>query len=133
MRLITIFVAALAFALPAAAATHGVTLTIRHQVHGCHTWSFDGASWRAAQTVQVRRGTAITVVDNDIMPHTLVQIHGPGAAITHPAMRHMGASARITFPAAGRYVFTTKAGEDYMKGMKTTGEDNVLRLVVTVR
>jgi hypothetical protein len=30
------------------------------------------------------------------------------------------------------YIFTTKAGEDYMKGVKTSGEDNILRLVVTV-
>ncbi len=29
-------------------------------------------------------------------------------------------------------IVKTKAGEDYMKGMKTIGEDNVLRLVVTV-
>src|SRR4051812_6169849 len=99
MRLITIFVAALAFALPAAAATHGVTLTIRHQVHGCHTWSFDGASWRAAQTVQLRGGTAFPVVDNDIIPHPLVQLPAPRAPTPPPAMRHRGAPARIPFPA----------------------------------
>jgi hypothetical protein len=36
---------------------------------------------------------------------------------------------------AGVYKFTTKAGEDYSwaSNMKTTGEDNVLRLTVTVR
>jgi len=44
----------------------------------------------------------------------------------------MGASARLTFSAKGKYVFTTRAGEDYMKGVKTIGADNVLRLVVTV-
>ena len=46
-------------------------------------------------------------------------------------MGHMGAKAKITFPAVGTYRFTTKAGEDYMP-MKTTGEDNVLGLTVTV-
>ena len=48
-------------------------------------------------------------------------------------MAHMGATVKITFAHAGVYRFTTKAGEDYMPGMKTIGEDNVLRLTVTVR
>jgi hypothetical protein len=47
-------------------------------------------------------------------------------------MKHMGATAYVGFPTKGTYVFTTKAGEDYMSGVKTIGEDNVLKLVVTV-
>jgi hypothetical protein len=39
----------------------------------------------------------------------------------------------VTFARAGVYTFKTVAGEDYMKGVKTTGADNVLKLVVTVR
>jgi hypothetical protein len=34
---------------------------------------------------------------------------------------------------AGVYTFGTIAGEDYVKGIKTVGPDNVLRLVVTVK
>ena len=41
-------------------------------------------------------------------------------------------SPRVAFAKAGVYRFTTKAGEDYMKGVKTIGEDNVLRLTVQV-
>ena len=48
-------------------------------------------------------------------------------------MSHFGATSKVTFLRAGTYVFTTKAGEDYMKGVKTTGEDNVLTLKVVVR
>ena len=48
-------------------------------------------------------------------------------------MSHVGATASVKFPRAGTYVFTTKAGEDYMKGVKTIGEDNVLTLKVVVR
>jgi len=48
------------------------------------------------------------------------------------AMTHMGASTKVVFSKAGVYRFTTRAGEDYMSGMKTVGEDNVLRLRVTV-
>ena len=39
----------------------------------------------------------------------------------------------VTFTKPGVYKFTTKAGEDFMSGVKTIGEDNVLRLTVTVR
>jgi hypothetical protein len=50
-------------------------------------------------------------------------------------MRHMGATSVVRFSKAGVYRFTTKAGEDYKfaRGTKTIGEDNVLRLTVTVR
>ena len=44
----------------------------------------------------------------------------------------MDAHAYVTFKRAGVYRFTTKPGEDYMKGIKTIGPDNVLRLTVTV-
>jgi hypothetical protein len=49
-------------------------------------------------------------------------------------MNHMSASVKVTFSKAGVYKLTTRAGEDYpsMKGMKTIGEDNVLRLTVKV-
>jgi hypothetical protein len=50
-------------------------------------------------------------------------------------MARVGATARVHFTKPGVYKFTTKAGEDYSwaSHMKTTGEDNVLRLTVTVR
>ena len=45
----------------------------------------------------------------------------------------MGASLKVTLTKPGVYHFTTKPGEDYpMAGMKTTGEDNVLKLTVIV-
>jgi hypothetical protein len=48
-------------------------------------------------------------------------------------MNHAGATTSVRFTRAGVYKFATKAGDDYMKGVKTVGEDNVLRLTVTVR
>jgi len=47
-------------------------------------------------------------------------------------LARMGAATRITFAHPGVYRFTTKAGEDYMAGVKTLGEDNVLTLTVRV-
>jgi hypothetical protein len=126
---VTAAVAAPALASPAS------TLTIRHQMHGCHAWSFAGGPFKSALKVSVARSTALKVVDNDVMPHTFLQVTGPKVTISRPVMRHMGATAVVRFSKAGVYRFTTKAGEDYKfaSGTKTTGEDNVLRLTVTVR
>jgi hypothetical protein len=138
----------------AAAPTQGsATVQIRHQVAGCHTWSVNGSPFRAAQSVKLARGGHLTITDNDVMPHQLVRLAGPRVVytLTNPGsmmgsstmgalkapyasgmMPHAGAALRVTFAKKGVYTFKTVAGEDYMKGIKTTGEDNVLRLVVTV-
>jgi hypothetical protein len=52
-----------------------------------------------------------------------------------PSMTRMGAVASVRFTKAGVYRFKTKPGEDYSwaSHMETKGEDNVLRLTVTVR
>src|SRR6266568_4621598 len=94
------------------------TITIRHQMRGCHTWSFAGGPYRASLHVKIDRDTSIVFVDNDVMPHKLVQLSGPKASLTTPNMNHMTAKAVATFPKAGTYRFTTRPGEDYMKGMR---------------
>jgi plastocyanin len=110
------------------------SIVIRHQMHGCHTWSVDGGAWKVTQAVVVRRGGWITIRNNDVMPHQLAKTSGPALQIpARGVMSHMGATLKVTFAHAGVYRFTTKAGEDYMAGVKTIGEDNVLRLTVTVR
>jgi hypothetical protein len=121
-------------AAAASAAPAAGTLTIRHQMRGCHAWSFDGGAYKASLKIRVTRGTTLRVIDNDVMPHKLVQVSGPKATLIRPAMNHMSAQAQVVFPQKGVYKLTTKAGEDYpaMSGMKTIGEDNVLRLTVTV-
>ena len=81
-------------------------------------WSGTGAPVAAPEPSVAERGERISVAGRD--------------TVAHAAMTHMGAQAIARFAAKGKYVFTTKAGEDYMKGVKTAGEDNVLRLVVTV-
>jgi plastocyanin len=109
-------------------------ITIRHQMRGCHAWAVNGGAYRATQKTTLARGGTITFVDNDVMPHKLVLTSGPAVRYHGtPAMRHMSASVRVTFPKAGVYKFVTKAGEDYPgMAMKTIGEDNVLRLTVRV-
>jgi hypothetical protein len=40
-----------------------------------------------------------------------------------------GPHAAVSFPRAGTYAFTTRAGEDYRPGIETVGPDNRLRLL----
>ncbi|HEY6015693.1 MAG TPA: hypothetical protein VIU16_02815 [Gaiellaceae bacterium] len=142
-----VLTAAIATSAPAAG---GATLLIRHEHKGCHSWSLNGDAFAARQTAHLSRGASLVVVDNDVMPHLLLQRGGPKVAVHRLSgsmgsmgnmattlrgpglMAHMGASVEISFPRAGTYVFTTKAGEDYMSGIETVGEDNVLALKVVV-
>jgi plastocyanin len=122
-----------AASLAAAAAPSQATLTIHHQLRGCHAWAVGNGRFKPAQSLALARGGTITVIDNDVMPHTLIQTSGPAVRfIGKPAMIHMSARVTVVFPKAGVYHFKTKAGEDYFKGIKTIGEDNKLTLTVNV-
>jgi len=144
LLMLTGVIAALA---PASSGSTQASLAIRHQTRGCHAWSLNRGAYQASQTIVVRRGGSVSVTNNDVMPHKLIKTSGPAVTYTRlsaggmmglkgtfsPAvLAHMSASSRITFATAGTYRFTTKAGEDYMPGIKTVGDDNVLRLVVRV-
>ncbi len=122
----------LASAASAASAAGHASLLIRHQTHGCHAWSLNGGAFKTSQSLSLRRGGWLTVTDNDVMSHKLVETSGPALRIANATLSHTGASLKVTFMKPGVYHFTTKAGEDYMSGIKTTGEDNVLRLTVVV-
>ena len=145
--MLAVLVSAGAIMATGASASGGSTLVIRHQVQGCHSWSANGDAYKATQAIKLQRGASLSVTNNDVMPHKLVETSGPAVKIvrlspgmgmgmkgTFPAgmMARMGASSKVTFTKPGVYKFTTKVGEDYMSGVKTTGEDNVLKLTVTV-
>ena len=127
--------AAAAIAVPAASAGTTATITISHQMKGCHMWQLGDANPKVNLAVTVKAGAVIRFVDNDIMPHRLIQQAGPKLTLVKPSMKHMSASTSVRFAHAGVYRFTTKAGEDYawVKSMKTIGEDNVLHLTVHVK
>jgi hypothetical protein len=145
--LLAIVAAGGVMAAGASAAGGGATLVIRHQLQHCHSWSANGNAFKASQSIKLHRGGSISVTNNDVMSHKLIETSGPAVKFTRinvgtgmgmkgtfpPAMlARMGSSTKLTFSKAGVYKFTTKAGEDFMKGVKTIGEDNVLRLTVTV-
>lgn len=131
----TLVLATLAAAISAASASASpaTSILIRHQVQGCHSWSVNGNAFTATQKIVVGPTTRFTVTDNDVMPHRLVQLSGPKLSLVAPAMNKPGAHASFQVITKGTYVFRTKAGEDWMKGMVTKGEDNVLKLTVIVR
>jgi plastocyanin len=129
----TAFIAALAVVATASAAAPTVNITIRHQTAHCHSWSVNGHTWKAAQSVKLTRGGTIHFTNDDVMPHKLVQLAGPALTLGKSAsMSMMGATFKLKFAKAGIYKFKTIGGEDYMKGVKTIGADNVLTLKVTV-
>ena len=127
--------AALVATSAAAPAGGGATITIRHQMRGCHSWSFNSGPFKASQSVSVKAGTVLRFTNNDVMPHKLVQAAGPKVRLAHPSMIKMASSATVKLTQKGVYRFTTKAGEDYAwaGSMKTVGEDNVLHLTVRVK
>lgn len=131
---VALMVAAAAVFSSTASAHMPKTITIRHQMRGCHTWSFANGPYKASLKVKADRDTSLVVVNDDVMPHKLLQVAGPKAHVFKAGMNKSGAKATVTFTRAGVYRFVTKAGEDYpwMHEMKTVGEDNVLRLTITV-
>jgi plastocyanin len=132
LALLAVAASAAAFAGQAVAGSN-VGITIRHQVVGCHSWAVGNGPYKPTQTLSVMRGTSLTFTDNDVMSHTIIQLSGPKLAIPGARLAKIGAHTAVVLSKPGTYVFGTKAGEDYTKGVVTKGEDNVLRLVVTVK
>jgi hypothetical protein len=133
----------------AAGSSNNASLVIRHQVKGCHEWSLNGRAYGVNQAITLSRGGALTIIDNDMMPHQLVTLSGPALSerLVKPGsasmgkmmapyatglMPHMGATLRVTFNKPGVYKLRTKSLEDYLP-IKTVGADNVLRVTVVVK
>ncbi len=136
--LIALTTAALLAAVATAGSAAGAgkaQITIRHQTHGCHTWSYNGGPSRAALVVRLHVGSTLAVKNVDVMPHALVQTAGLKVAFQGKAqMNRIGAQVQVTFAKTGTYAFKTRAGDDYpaYSTVKTTGEDNNLTLEVIV-
>jgi plastocyanin len=117
------------------AAPKQVSIVIHHQTRGCHAWAVGAAGkYKVVLNVSLSAGSTITFVNNDVMPQKIVEKSGPAARFLGKAnLNKPGATVSVKFAKAGVYKFGTVAGEDYMKGVETIGEDNVLKLVVTVK
>lgn len=126
--------AALVAASPAAAGSTA-TITISHQMKGCHMWQLGSGKPTPNLMVTLKAGTALRFVNDDIMPHRLIQSGGPELTLVRPNMNRLSAVSTVTLTRKGTYRFTTKPGEDYkmFAGHKTIGEDYVLHLTVHVK
>ena len=135
MKRIALLALFLLFATSAsAAAPKQVTVTIHHQTHGCHAWAVGTGQYKAVQRVTVARGATLRFVNNDVMPQKIVLKSGPKVVFSGKTnLAKPAASVKAVLARPGVYTFGTVVGEDYVKGIVTTGEDNVLRLVVTVK
>src|SRR5262249_56975434 len=67
LLILTAAVGGLAFALTASAAPMNATLTIRHQLRGCHSWSLNGGAFQPSQTVRLAGGGSIAVADQPVI------------------------------------------------------------------
>ena len=125
---------ALAALLTASQALAGgtATITISHQMRGCHVWQIGKGQPQPTLSITLKAGTVLRFVNNDVMPHKLVQQAGPQLVVAHANLNRLSASTSVKLAAKGVYRFTTKPGGDYAwaKSMKTSGEDYVLHLTV---
>ncbi len=62
------------------------------------------------QTVTVRRGRPVLVVNGDIRPHRLTQVGGPDAGLGDVRLDRAGATTVIRFRKRGTYTLRTHAG-----------------------
>ena len=105
----------------AASAPGHASILIRHETHGCHAWSVNGGAFTAKHSITLRRGGWLTVTDNDVMSHRLVQTSGPALRIANATLKHMGATLKVTFTKPGVYHFQCDVHPDTMKGTVTVG------------
>jgi hypothetical protein len=112
-------------------AAGSVELTIVHIVNGCHNWT-NGKTIAEKADLTLPRGARLTILNQDVDIHKLVQLAGPRIALGKPLA--MNASAKLRFTRAGLYRFKTVTSEmPGMPEMKTVGPDYRLLLSVRVR
>ena len=119
-------------AMTASTALATQKLTIQHVQRGCHVWS-NGKTTGAMMRLHLRPGQKLSIMDNDVDPHQMMELAGPMRLhMGGPMMMNDGET--IAFTKKGVYRLGTKTVEMPGGGMevKTTGPDNHLRLVVTV-
>jgi hypothetical protein len=71
------------------------TLVIQHTSAGCHNWSLNGSALATHQIARLQHGNGITVTDDDVMPHELIQTAGPAAQMAGMEMGTMGAQSTV--------------------------------------
>jgi len=106
-------------------------LTIVHIVQGCHNWT-NGSKLAEKAVVTMRPGGVMTILNQDVDAHKVVQLAGPKIATGKRMV--MNATVKLRFPKSGTYRFKTVTSEIMgMPMMKTVGPDYRLLLTVNVK
>ena len=106
-------------------------LTIVHIVQGCHNWT-NGSKLSEKAVVTMRRGGKLTILNQDVDAHKVVQL--TGRKIATGARMTMNRSVTLRFTNSGTYRFKTVTSEIMgMPMMKTVGPDYRLLLTVNVK
>jgi plastocyanin len=132
-------VAALGVALAVPTASSAApprTMTITHVMRGCHAWDLGYGPMRATMSISVKRGAVVKFVNNDVMPHRLVQTAGPQIQMSGANMNRMAASATGRFAKPGVYRFKTVFGAFFPWAASMSskiGKMNVLHLTIRVQ
>jgi hypothetical protein len=106
-------------------------VTIVHLVRGCHNWT-DGVRLADRTEVTLRRSGHVTILNQDVDLHRVVQLAGPRIATGGRMM--MNSSVKLQFAKRGFYRFKTVTSDmPGMTEMKTVGADYQLVLVVRVK
>ena len=106
-------------------------ITIVHIVQGCHNWT-NGSKLAEKAAVTMRPGGKLTILNQDVDAHKVVQLAGP--KIATGAKMVMNKSVSLSFAKTGTYRFKTVTSEIMgMPMMKTVGPDYRLLLTVNVK
>ena len=108
------------------------SLTIVHIVKGCHNWT-NGSKLAERADVTMQPGGKVTILNQDVDLHRVVQLSGPRIATGGKMM--MNSSLKLRFAKSGTYRFKTVTSEmpGGMMNLKTVGPDYRLLLVVRVK
>ena len=89
-----------------AATPPSAKIVITHQTKGCHSWALNGGAFKPNQQLALRRGGYVTIKNNDVMPHTLIQTAGPKTTIklVNAPMNGMGMHGKISPTTMGHVV-----------------------------
>lgn len=106
-------------------------LRILHVTKGCHVWS-NGAKQAAGTKLVLRRGTRLTVVNQDLDAHQLIKLAGPAIKLGPK----LGINGKVTVLFKKKGVYRLKSRRSEIAGMpklNTIGVDNALAMVIVVK
>jgi len=106
-------------------------LRILHVTKGCHVWS-NGRKQAAGAKLILRRGTRLTVTNQDLDAHQLIKLTGPAVKLGPK----MGINGKVTVLFKKKGVYRLKSRRTEIAGvpdLDTIGVDNTLAMVIVVK